>query len=1757
MSLVNCLRTIPVDPNDLDELRKIVAESKSEAEGIQKYLSTLVDEFEGVRNQLVAKGFKVKVKDPAKTSVSPIAKEAAAIAGKRGTKLTDKQKNRLRELHAEWINEQQGAPKPEAKLEPKKEVSVPEEKPPKGQRGKLGIYDKEVESAEDFLKVIARENIGAANEKDTETQARVGAIIDTLVSAPERDDVAQAIIDSPYTKAVMGLAAKIQSNDAAPRDYEYFRAVEKDFTSQTQEELDAETRDIEAGGRGSAGMGVSDVPEGMEQQKDNDQVAVVTKSKKGVVQEESAGPASEVRKIKPTAEEKVALLTKYDTKPKTQEPKVTQNVTPPKVEAIKEVAKKKAETKPKRIISAVETRAENLRQIGLTLLDWRREARVAARDNKPSLEGLLHDIKKLQESIKTGFGQAALDRTNKEVEALLAHESGKSAIRISELRDIFKSKPSVPQVGPHFLDIDSGVRHKIIDTHTVGDVLGSLAKQDMHKYLLDWYTPSGVNRLVGKNAFKMMLPRILKLAGNIKIHVLSDDAGIFKARGLSDALGMYDRDRNVIIVPERVMKDGALASHVIMHEAAHAAFVHALIADPRTGAAMQVLLEHIRSVTPSDLAKSMRVDYGLTNVHELIAETWSNPRFQAFLAKLIIPAELARKLGLAPFKAYSIWSGFLNVVRRALGLPPGFDTAFEAVVTATNRIVADKLPDDAQSYWDNAKTEWNITDIPAIEGPQESVMPLRIVQGDVLEGMRRRIPGGTFRSAMLKILTLHQITQLADRYFPKGMALKVSDIIGSVAVRRQELVAEAQQLVVTATHKLSQLHNGPVYNSFVDLAEAATTNAVDISVPLTHPNNKHIKKGYKWANARAVHKELNPKWNVLPQDLKDLWKTSAKFYKERQDILTLNQLNNIVESVLGRRETQLVQRIFDGIMTDADRKLFLTNAAMRAISQALELKKVQGIYFPKMRRGDYVVTGYYKMPKQYSKNRIKKSDSRYLFDTRKEAEDFQADMRKRGLVITNTKTYSVDTANKKTYTYTDPVTGVLHRDQIGAPKQYKFSRGDTGTRVVYEVTAQNKLVQYYDTQALAIAGEAEWRSNKHFQIAGYQQKEQLAPASPRASTSQMRRVFKTMEGNAKFKDMGGAQQVLLRQAMQELSLGFLSSTAPQNRALPRRNVLGASKEFARNIAEYASTSSGAIANSEKQPLLGEAMDALEKYADGRKYVDDATNFPRSQILQEIRNSVNNQETNKPTIFNNGVNYLLTISFLDKLVSPAYHIFNSLQPGMVAAPIMGGRHGFSRSYVELVRSYNVIGAFDVMKSGVKDTKKALTDMMEGTTDYIADMHARLAKQKDGAELTAMMDYIYSTGRINKDAGFEVAEMINNPGKFGRALQRTDHVVRQFGIAVEVVNRATTAVAAYRLERAKGATVEEAQRYAQEVVTNTQGDYTFSNAPRAFKHPLARVALQFKKFAQLQYFLLARTTYNAFKGATRQEKIEAAKQLAGLLTAHAALAGALGLPTEPIKITLLLLAMIGIPVPKWDELEGQISEAAKEYMGDNLGDSLAHGLPRLAGIDIHSRVGLNSLLVFGEPRKDDQANVKAWLWDTVGGASLGLGQEKIEGLQALLDGRIMEAIEKIVPIKIVSDAVKAAREATEGKVNKRGEEVRGPSGVYSTALRVTGFKPAKIARQEEATSAFFAEAGDRKERRQELIDAWKAASGKERGLVQKEISEFNKGVPKEAKITGAVLARSLRRSKSDKKKGYTVKGVYGGRQNKDLLEKYLQE
>jgi hypothetical protein len=624
----------------------------------------------------------------------------------------------------------------------------------------------------------------------------------------------------------------------------------------------------------------------------------------------------------------------------------------------------------------------------------------------------------------------------------------------------------------------------------------------------------------------------------------------------------------------------------------------------------------------------------------------------------------------------------------------------------------------------------------------------------------------------------------------------------------------------------------------------------------------------------------------------------------------------------------------------------------------------------------------------------------------------------------------------------------------------------------------------------------------------------------------MQALADTIKKRASFKNLPPHEQAEVEGVLMEASLRILPHTRIQTRHLPFNHIQGASKDSTRAMMEHAESLSGFMSRLDHQQDLNEAIAGMMKETEG----NDGKSLSRSHVANHVLQRINNAAANPPSSFMDGVvKRILITSFLARLVSPATSMVNMMQPITTTLPMLASRHGPGRSSREMLRVYKQIGTGRSLKTGIAATGRALRygAGAEHPT-LIEDMMVGMS-----ANQRRMVKELIARNIIDPDVGIEVS-LLNERASIGGFLDRMLNYLQRFGRqmprTIEAINRVVTATAAYNLELEKsGGNHDIAVNFAAEITSATQGVYSRTNAAPIFNHPLGKISFQFKQYAQLIYELIGSQVEKAYRNAEPGDRAEALKALGFMAISYTTIAGTMGLPTEPIKLLLMAAAPLGLPF-KWEDFENDEREFMASIFGKYIGEIITHGisraLPEGFAFDLSSRVGIQDLLLFGEPRSQDEQDVKAYLWDVVAGAPGALVRDWFQGTQDLLSGDVLNAAQKLNPVKVGADLVKSYRMATEGKKTGAGYQSLSPYSLGEAAIRTFGFTPARESEAGEASRYFYAKQAEAQGARGSFMHQWAAASGSERGKLWGQIERYNSSREDDEKLTRADLDRYVR-------------------------------
>jgi hypothetical protein len=1279
------------------------------------------------------------------------------------------------------------------------------------------------------------------------------------------------------------------------------------------------------------------------------------------------------------------------------------------------------------------------------------------------------------------------------------------------------------------VDVIGGGRVKVERTARAAD---ELAKLDFSKM-------PGVGGVLGK----FFANRLAKLAGDTEVHYVTPE--VMAELGVKDALGLHVHDAQsdtasqVFIstaAPEGVGRGSK--AHVLLHELAHRVTVRELASDPRAQVQIAKLArEAYASLNRMDVALKYgdKIHYGFTNAKEFIAEAFSNEHFQDFLANTPISKELAAELGLHR-KSMSMWDVFRGFVKKAIekvtGKMPEFDSVLDGMMrvsenlTKTHEVVQAALKTGEEPIKPRAEARQEAqgyVEKNALKMMDDSSKAVKRLLEDARMNTRERGP------AVLKLRTFDNIAQISDHYFGENNPVrKIYNAVEKMRVKAEDIFARSTGPMLKKLVEL-RAQNPEQFREFSSLLHDATVANVHPDVALADAKNAHLGKKRVVGDAvwaKAQHKELSARYEALSPGLKEAWHDVVKHFTEQQNKMSLGIIENRILKTLGIEDEGLARRIHEGNATDVDRAR-VGEDMFKTIEEAGELSKIEGPYVPLMRRGDHVVKGDIKVVPPADATVLHPNE--FEFTDQKKAEGYA---KSSDLKATIKKVW-VDEQTGKTHE-ADPVTG----------DTTKISAKDLHAVPRWRVEVQNHHVEFIQGRAAAERRAAELAADGSMDVHKVVPRT-YEPGGREATelSAALQRLVSKLEKSEAYKQSTPTQQAALRQAVEEAAMASHGSTRVQSKSLPRRSVAGYNEDLIKNTAEYGESSSRYLAKLEHAPELEAGMKAMEAQlkADHSKVNQYGRTMIRNEVVQRVNGDNGYQQGGK---FAPIVKRAMALSFIDKLASPAYSVINAMQPAMVTMPYLSGRHGLARTVAALSRAYSDISAGSIIKQGLKETGRRLKGS-GAPDDFITNAKGLL---KDADE-RAMIDHMVAHGVVDPSAGMEIRELTKDysgvGGKIDAGIGYLEGVTREMPRAIEAINRMSTALAAYRLERARGSDHGTALTYAQDAVNNTQFNYSPTNAPPLFNHPLAKMAFQFKKYGQGMYQLIGGQIGKAYRNASPKDRQEAVKTLIALAGTHMAMAGALGLPTEPFKYLVMASGLVG--GPQWGDVEDKIRKVAADVFGKPGGEVFSRGLPRLINLDL-SRVGLDSVTSFGEPRSGKDADVKSWLFDTLAGPVAALGVDYAKGINQIANGNFEKAAENMIPIKAASDALRAYRQATEGKKSASGKQTSAPYSFAEAAMRTAGFGSGREAEEGAANSSYYRNAERQKEERSSLMSSWVSAKPVDKASAMSAITAWNRKQPEEAKITPKQLTDALKR----REKETPTRGIVATKQTKRFLQ-----
>lgn len=719
----------------------------------------------------------------------------------------------------------------------------------------------------------------------------------------------------------------------------------------------------------------------------------------------------------------------------------------------------------------------------------------------------------------------------------------------------------------------------------------------------------------------------------------------------------------------------------------------------------------------------------------------------------------------------------------------------------------------------------------------------------------------------------------------------------------------------------------------------------------------------------------------------------------------------------------------------------------------------------------------------------------------------------------------------------------------------------------YAVRVYQRGVYFFESEAAAKAAkdriEKEVRDNYDAQGVDYDEAmSQFEPTdegdAAGADASIISQPFKAREGYERTK--GGSPEFMqevrslvsekkldpeIAATLERLAIESLPENNYRQSLLPRQNVFGASQQMLRAYAHRFQGAAHHYAAVEHGKEINRNW--------GRAWEVNRTYSPAGRVLNSLQS---NQQALADRMANTTGNRMMNIitdasSLYSLGFSPAYVMTNALQPWVVTTPVLAGMTTPGGKSIGMVKAAKYLK--DAYSGAVPFfTKRGIADFINETKAMLGQRGTSAGLQETAKEILTkfgktpeeqrMLESLLERGTLD----FSWLNSLEDAMRGGPAAQKWANLQR-LGMAipqqVESMNRVTTALAAYRLakdERLTDGSEASLQEFADDIVADTQLDYSRMNRPLAFNKAGFNVILQFKLYMQGMYMLFGRHMAMAMRGATKEERVQGAKTVAYLLATHAAAAGAAGLgpAASMAKVALLAFAMMnGDSDDDWKSGDQLLREMLQDLLGEYGGTVAEKGLPALLGVDMSDRIGIPVLYDsrFAGTKETDStgSTLDKWLIYSLG-APYSNARRVVTGAVDAANGDFGKAVNGLP--SAARAIARSAKWANEGIVDQNGDTFvpRDELGWGTMAINTLGLSPL-------ATSTKYQQRTEVKETTakilQERKDLLKASRTGEEDAAER-IAAFNKRVPKPFQITGKQETASAK-SKAARERGESSK------------------
>ena len=476
-------------------------------------------------------------------------------------------------------------------------------------------------------------------------------------------------------------------------------------------------------------------------------------------------------------------------------------------------------------------------------------------------------------------------------------------------------------------------------------------------------------------------------------------------------------------------------------------------------------------------------------------------------------------------------------------------------------------------------------------------------------------------------------------------------------------------------------------------------------------------------------------------------------------------------------------------------------------------------------------------------------------------------------------------------------------------------------------------------------------------------------------------------------------------------------------------------------------------------------------------------------------------------------------------SPAAALVNLTQVSNVTLPYLAGKFGAGKTIGAMGKSVADVKWLVGRNKGDKLRDASVDSGIRKITDRL---------RKEDPKLADAFWRAYREGVLTQSQSSELAGA-GGHSQFARNNETLSNVLEYSATlfhAAEVLNRSVTWLTAYRVSKGN-------EQEAVDAVWKTQFDYAQENRSPWTQGNWQRVVFLFKQYLFNMVELLGQSMGDSIsQKRTPKERSVARRQLGGYLAMIGITSGAAGLP-----ITGALSGVWKMLAEDEDDPFRPKDEAwsiMRELYGERVADAVMYGaVDAFTPLSVSDRLSLENFGIFREPyplENPDKAREQI-LFEWATGPMMARALQMWDGYKMLNEAKdgyeTVRAVERLFPVKAVTDAIAGARLALVGETTRHPERMQVlPPSPLAGMVKAAGFQPSALSKIRRSNLSLSAKDELITRRADKLRNdlRWAYANGESAKLNEAidSIKRFNRSNPASPINPSSVLEEATRRS-----------------------------